>query len=223
MRSKVFVAFEESCKKSTFERNQPVQRVSFSRLPATDGSLYPYSNETIRARRGESDYHDRFFFGVLPTANFLVGTTNSILQETTLAGRGFYRTSQGTVREISTLKKLTRNARQYAQARGIMGAVNPLTYVAGAGLDAYAWWRGEVSGLQFAANTAVSSWVFGMGFVSGGALIAIPVGALYFGVDALYEDGWSEAFDEYDKRRTEVSRILNDPGYSEFNVGRPKF
>jgi hypothetical protein len=52
MRSKVFVAFEESCKKSAFERNQPVQRVSFSRLPATDGSLYPYSNETIRARRG---------------------------------------------------------------------------------------------------------------------------------------------------------------------------
>ena len=78
--------------------------------------------------------------------------------------------------------------------------------------------EGELSEGHFVANTAVSSWAFGMG-LAGMGIEALPAVIAYYAIDLFYPGGWDQELEDQKKREAQVREILNDPSYKETPLG----
>ncbi|MEN9919022.1 MAG: hypothetical protein RL662_1458 [Bacteroidota bacterium] len=144
--------------------------------------------------------HDGMFYTILPTINFSAGVGFTLAGRYTLAGQGKYITSKGLVRNINFARKtLTKHAQPYAQAGKFIKWGGIATFGASAILDYYAYVNGGLSGENFAVNTGVSTWAFGMGLYGMG-MASLPGSIFYFSISSLYPggvEGYGADFEKY--------------------------
>lgn len=201
--------------KSSAPKNQPGGPSGIDRTMVSNNNLISEINGQVGGRSSSTTRSSLsptgFDLSSFSNINGGFGTAFGIAKETSLAGRGQYITSKGLIRNID-FSNLTLNSRPYAVAsKFISSAIRSQMYIQ-FGLDSYSYFNNRMSAERYAANTGVTAWGVGVGWLGMG-IPALIGGTMYFGIDAFYPGGISGAM-QMSGSLIQQNQMILGPGFN---------